>query len=210
MEQPAITEENKLYQGVENLPPDLWKDLALLKPENVAPKAGVSFNTDDGYRIPFIGIDYLVHPEKRTIVALAEGKRVSFQAGLVLLNYLIHASGEGISGKMVAARELSGGELFFNGPHALSTEPILQRFACNGKELLALAQAMGATSRTGGDACFRLWALPNIMVEYTLYEKDDEFPADLSITFDAHADRHLPLDSIWALVNIITHRLAGS
>jgi hypothetical protein len=44
-------------------------------------------------------------------------------------------------------------------------------------------------------------------VEYILYAEDDEFPAQLIITFDRTVDRHLPLDAIWALINLTTHRL---
>jgi hypothetical protein len=207
-EKAVYPEENRLYRGLENLPADLWEDLLRRNPVDAAQRAAVIFNPDDGYHIPFLGIDHIVNAEKRAITIPEKTVRAGFQVGLVLLNYLIHASNDGIAGKMVGARELNGGELFFKGPHALSTEPILERFAGNGRELLSRADKMGANPKPGGDVAFSLWPLPKIMIEYTLYEEDDEFPAGLSITFDAYTDRHLPLDCIWALVNVITHRLA--
>ena len=48
---------------------------------------------------------------------------------------------------------------------------------------------------------------PEFPLEYILYAEDDEFPAQLIITFDRTIDRHLPLDVIWALVNVTTQRI---
>ncbi len=110
---------------------------------------------------------------------------------------------------MVTERDLNGGALFFQGPHALSKTPVLDRFARNAPGLLSRAKDFGATELSDGDASFRLLALPKILIACIFYEEDDEFPAQLTFTFDASTDRHLPLDSIWALVNVLSHRLAG-
>ena len=60
---------------------------------------------------------------------------------------------------------------------------------------------LGGKETDFGDASFRLWPLPRIPMGYILWRADDEFPAHLVITFDAHIEKHFPLDVVWAMVN---------
>ena len=87
------------------------------------------------------------------------------------------------------------------------TAPVIDRFERDAAGMVEMARPWGATPAQGGDASFRLLALPKILLMYTLHEADDEFPAELTITFDANTDRHLPLDAIWALINLLSGRL---
>jgi hypothetical protein len=206
---PVDPETTTLYRGLDRLPPALWDDLTGLAPMDAAYRAGVRYDPALGYIVPFLGVDHRVDPVRRTI-EVPEGTRPpGFQTGLILLSYLAHAAEEGLSGRMVTERELDGGELFFKGPHALSKEPVLRRFGRDGQGLMAKARVMGARPAAEGDVSFRLLALPKILVGFTLYEGDDEFEAGLTITFDSFTHRHLALDGIWALINVLSHRLAG-
>ncbi|MEW6265664.1 MAG: DUF3786 domain-containing protein [Thermodesulfobacteriota bacterium] len=214
--EPTDPRLNELYRGLDRLPADLWADLAVLDPGSVSRRAGVIYRAGEGYRLPFLNTDHWVDPERRLISvprnAGPGAVRPGFQTGLVLLNYLIHAQEIGLSGRMVTARELNGGDLFFQGPHALSTRPVLDRFGRDAPGLVARGMSLGGTplkaGLPAGDGAFRIMALPKILVSYTLYEADEEFEARLTVTFDAYTDRHLTLDGIWALVNVLSHRLA--
>jgi hypothetical protein len=200
----ADPEQYELYQFAEDLPSPLWDDICALNPDKVRQRAQVGWQ--DGYVVPFLGRDYFVRPDSRRIDGTGS-RPVSFQAGLILLDYLIHAKDEGLSGRMVTSRELNGGDLFFQGPHALMTAPVIDRFKRDAAGMVEAAKRWGATPAQGGDASFRLLALPKILLMYTLHEEDDEFPAQLTITFDAYTDRHLMLDAIWALINLLSGRL---
>ncbi|MFH1135315.1 MAG: DUF3786 domain-containing protein [Pseudomonadota bacterium] len=205
---PVDPEETTLFRGLEKLPPELWEDASRLDPRAVSRRAGIIHQPGRGYVVPFLGVDHLVRPGEKSMTVPAGARRPGFQAGLVILNYLVHASDEGLAGRMAADRELNGGELFFKGPHALNKAPVLERFGRDSAGFLARAQSWGASTAAGGDAAFKLLALPKVLVAYTLYEADEEFDAQLSITFDASIDKFLPLDSIWALINVISNRLA--
>ena len=201
-------EQIQLFRGLENLPPTLWTDLLALNPRERALRASVNYDPESGYLLHFMGGDFLINPEKRTIKPGKNAWRPGFQAGLVMLNYLTHAAEHGLAGRMVTERELNGGELFFKGPHALSKESVIRRYARDGAAMLDRALAWGAVKLEGGEAAFRLVVLPKIVVAYTLYEADDEFPAELTVTFDANTDRHLSLDAVWSMINIMSARLA--
>jgi hypothetical protein len=200
--------ESTLYRGADNLPVELWHDLAAKRPESVCHRACVSFQAGNGYLLPFLGSEYLVDPEEQRITALKDAYRVGFQSGLVMLAYLIHASDHELAGRMVTGREIKGGDFFFQGPHALSKDYVLQKHGRDAAGFLRQAETLDATPLDIGDAAIRMLALPKIPVAYTLYTADEEFPARLVITFDAAIEKHLPLDAIFALVNIISQRLS--
>jgi hypothetical protein len=107
----------------------------------------------------------------------------------------------------VNEKELKGGALFFRGPHTLARGPLEKKYARDPQGLLRAGQSLGGKATGKGEASFVLAALPRIPLEYIFYGEDEEFPAQLIITFDRTVERHLPLDVIWALVNIASRKL---
>lgn len=206
--QPTNPEKNRKYQTADQLAPELWDDLAALKPAEVRQRS-LTGGEDGLFDVPFLDALYRLDPGKREVRDVHTARVPDFQTGLVLINYLIHASEEGIDGRMVPPREIPGGDLFFQGPHALLTGPVTRRFERDAAGFLENGLLLGGDQVSGGDAAFRLWALPKLPVAYSLYEADDEFGAELTITIDANAGRHLPLDSIWALINVVSLKVAG-
>jgi len=202
-----VKADSALYSGVENLPPALWSDLAEMEPDSVCRRAAVTYRLDKGFLLPFLGGEYLVNPKNRGITGLGKAYPIGFQAGLVMLSYLLCASEADLTGRMITAREIKGGSFFFQGPHALSKQNVLKRYARDGAGFLTRALSWGASPLALGDAAFRILVLPKVLVAYTFYEEDDEFPARLVITFDASIEKHLPLDAIFAMVNVISHQL---
>ncbi|MEA3358683.1 MAG: DUF3786 domain-containing protein [Thermodesulfobacteriota bacterium] len=55
-----------------------------------------------------------------------------------------------------------------------------------------------------GDAAICLPVFPRVPVILILWEKDDEFPAEVNVNFDATISKHLPLDCIWAMINVVS------
>ncbi len=148
--------------------------------------------------------EYLVEPRSRSIETPPGHKPAGFQKALVLLSYLIGAQDIGLSGKMVTSRDLNGGAMFFAGPHTLLTEPVTQKFAGRPEAFVERAKALGfAQEALSGGFAVMGPILPHIAVGLILYPEDDEFPASLTYTFDSYAHHHLPLDAIWAMINVL-------
>jgi hypothetical protein len=55
-----------------------------------------------------------------------------------------------------------------------------------------------------GDAAICLPVFARVPVTLILWEKDDEFPAEIKVNFDSTVSGHLPLDIIWATVNVVS------
>jgi hypothetical protein len=197
-----------LFRDSAHIPEHYWQELSAMDSEEVCLRALVSHEARQGYAIPFLHRHYLCQPEVRRILGQDNPEKpLRFQEYLVLLIYLIKAQDLPLEGKRISEREIPGGDLFFRGPHALFKEPLEKKFGKDPRGFLDCGQRLGGRETGKGDASFELRALPRILVEYILYGEDEEFPAQITINFDATIYRHLPLDVIWAMINVTGQRL---
>ncbi len=191
--------------------PELWADAARRPPAETAAGAGVRFGPGRGFIVPFMGGDYLVDLSGRTIVGPDSHRPAAFQKGLVLLTYLAKAQDLGLSGRMVTGRELNGGAMFFTGPHSFLTAPVTEKFGSEPEAFGRRAAELGLVAEEGGGSGFacRGLVLPHIAVGCVLHPGDEEFTAELTYLFDSYAQYHLPLDGLWALINVLAEELAA-
>ncbi|MDR2945803.1 MAG: DUF3786 domain-containing protein [Candidatus Adiutrix sp.] len=207
---PARPEEISRYSAVADVAPELWADVEALPPEQVAARAGAIWSPERGFTLPYMGGDYVVDMAGRDIIAPPGHQPAGFQKALALLCYLAQAQDLGQAGRMITARELNGGAMFFTGPHALLTEPVTAKFGRGPEAFLRRAASLGMApaESASGFAC-QGNVLPNIAVGCVLHPEDDEFPAELTYTFDAYAHYHLALDGLWAVINVLAVELAA-
>ena len=206
-DQPAVPEENRLYRTVADLAPELWTDVEE-RPLAFAARSAAARSEGRRVFIRFLGGDYLVDFEARRITAPPAHRPAGFQKGLVLLTYLARAQDFGQAGRQVTARELNGGDLFFQGPHALATAPVTDRFGADPDGFVLRAGELGLKPAPAGTAVSGS-VLPHLTMGIILHPADEEFPAELTYTFDAYAHHHMPLDGLWALVNVLAGELAS-
>jgi hypothetical protein len=199
-----------IYEDPAEIDPSLWEELSSSDVSEVCVRASVRYDEDRGcFLIPFLHRIYGVDPERRLIEDLTGdgSEKFSFQFYLVMLTYLLRAQPIALSGRMITGSEIRGGDFFFKGPHVLYTRPLEERFAHNAKGFLEVGLRLGGGKTEFGDASFRLWPLPRIPLSYILWAADEEFSARVVVTFDASVEKHLPLDVIWALVNVVGGQL---
>lgn len=206
----ARPEDVDIFRAVSDVAPELWQDAAARAPEVVSASSGVSYEPGRGFIITYMGGDYVVNLENRSITTPAGQIPAGFQKGLVLLTYLTNAQDLGLSGRMVPGRDLNGGAMFFAGPHTLLTWPVVDKFGRDPDAFIKKAASLGLApdDQGSGYACRGL-VLPHIAVGCVLHPEDDEFPAELTYTFDSYAHFHMPLDGIWAMINVLAEELAA-
>ena len=203
-------EIREVYNRLFQLDPRLWVDLRNASPRDVVRRTEVRFNeADRTYEVPFLNRPYTVDAFQQTILVNDRGMEpeIDFQVRLVMMTYLSRAGEVVPLGRTVTEKELKGGVNFFQGPHKLHTAPLLRRFGENPRSFIDTGRRLGGTVQEYGDASFVLPALPKIPVGFILYCGDDEFPPEMSVTFDASIEAHFQLDVIWALVNVTAEAL---
>ena len=202
-------EQIRLYRWAEQLPSDLWDDLRRRNPAQAAQTTGAEL-VEDGYRLALLGRTYRVDPASNHLWEEDRpDHRVGYQAGMVLLTTLARSLGVPPAGKMVTPQELPGGNLFFQGPHALPTTALEETFGRQPELLPPRARTLGGEETDGADVAVRVPALPLVPMYVLLWRGDSEFPPRAVIGLDPRAHFHLALDGIWALCNLLVRRLTG-
>jgi len=183
----------------------LWIQLEKEVPEKICRKALVSYDPEKGFSLAFLNQRFQILPKKRCILPLYGNalKVKSFELDLIILTYLLKAQDMNLSGKMINEKQIPGGELFFRGPHCLKTDPMKAIFGKDREKFLSAGKKLNGAARALGDAAICLPVLPRVPVTLILWEKDDEFPPDITVNFDSTISRHLPLDIIWAVMNVV-------
>jgi len=186
--------------------PLLWVQLEGEIPEEICRRALVSYGHEQGFLLPFLNQTFQILPRTRSIVPLYSHapKIKSFELDLIILTYLLRVQAMEMSEKMVNEKQIPGGEAFFRGPHSLNTRPIEEVFGEDREAFLSAGRSLNGKVRDLGDAAICLPVLPRIPVTLILWEKDDEFPAEVTVNFDSTISSHLPLDIIWAVVDVVS------
>jgi hypothetical protein len=108
--------------------------------------------------------------------------------------------------EIVSVKDLKEGH-FFQGPHELKTDPLLQRY---GEDLLGFEEAarfLRGRPVDMADAAYELLPFPRIPVYFLFWQGDAEFTPRISVLFDRSIEAVLSADVIWGLVSRITTAL---
>ena len=209
MAQLQYLEDNKLFRWADQLPEALWQDLASRDPEDAALATGADWD-GERFTLPLLGRENIIDPGARSVELAGDFQdKVSYQAGMVALYTLAQAQPAPPSGQMITPQELTGGSLFFTGPHSLRKKELRDTYGQNPAGLVERALAMGGEQIEGADAAVRLPALPMMPLYVLLWAGDEEFPTRVVWGIDSRALFHLALDGVWALTNLACYQLVG-
>ena len=174
-------------------------------------RADCQYLSDSGrYILTMLNTEYEVDPRNTGIFVAGEGsppKIAGFIKQLCILAYLIGAKDIPVANKLVKAESFPGGQFFFRGPHLLPIEKLKKAFGNDPGGLIRVSDRFNAEKCEFGDASIKLNALPRIPLIFIIWGGDDEFEARASILFDKTAADHIPLDALWATVNMTVKTL---
>jgi len=161
-------------------------------------------------RFRFLNDDILVDLEERCLKRM-ENDRWSQTDDplleLVTVLYLTNVNGlYPIDKEIVGVKDLKEGH-FFQGPHALRTEPLVRRFGTDLKSFSQAAEHLEGQPQDMADSAYRLLPFPRIPVYYLLWQGDEEFTPRVSVLLDRSVENFLAADAIWALINRVTTSL---
>lgn len=192
--------------------PLLWVQLEGENPDAICHRALVGYDRERGFLLPFLSQTFGILPGKRDIVALERSvsQVISFELELIILTYLLQAKPIALAGKTVNEKQIPGGEAFFRGPHLLPTGPMEDLFGDDKELFLRSGKKLKGQVSRAGDAGICLPVFPRVPMTLILWERDEEFPARITVTFDSTVSGHLPLDIIWSTVNVVSRWMISS
>jgi hypothetical protein len=168
-------------------------------------------NDSSGHlRFHFLNEDIMVDLNDRCLKRL-EGDRWSKTDDplleLVTVLYLINVTGLYPMDKdIVGVKDLKEAH-FFQGPHALKTEPLVRRYGTDLNGFNQVAKYLEGGPREMADTAYRLLPFPRVPLYYLLWKGDEEFEPQVTVLLDRSIENVLAADAIWALVNRVSTAL---
>ena len=124
----------------------------------------------------------------------------------IILHYLLSADGTSLGDEWISYRELPGG-LFYSSTIPAVLEPLIKRFESDGKEFLKKSLEIGGTANSNFEYGAIIYPFKKFPVLLVLYEKSEEFEANIKILFDSNASHYLKTDIIKLVIIYIVKRL---
>ena len=156
-----------------------------------------------------LNIDIMVDLQKKKLLCCVDGIWQNCKdelLELVVLVYLLQVAPVPLSGDLISVSDLKDAH-FFQGPHDLNTDALLERFGHDPDAFGIVARKLGGEPVNMADAAFRILPLPRVPTYYLLWQGDDEFAPKLTVLFDRSIEQLFAADAIWGLVNMVNDRL---
>ena len=96
---------------------------------------------------------------------------------------------------------------FFQGPHVLQTDPLLQRYGQDMRGFEEAAQFLEGRPVDMADAAYELLPFPRVPLYYLFWRGDAEFEPRISVLFDRSIETVFSADAIWGLVGRVSTAL---
>lgn len=199
----ALTpEENPLYSKASDLHQSHWEKLAAREPGETARAAGAGYEKGC-FTLRVAGSALVVDPVARRVSFLDSTAEPGYQRALVAVAYLGNAIDAPASGRLLSPRELPGGQGFFRGPHSTPTAPLGRVFGADTEAFARAAEKIGGVQTSGGGIAYSFLLLPKIPAQAVLWPGDGEMHGEAALLVDARAHLFLPLDVVWAALNVL-------
>jgi len=194
------------------VPQEHWTDLKNAALSDVCRRTGAELDPPDALSIRFLNVDVRIDLSTCRLYRRQKDRWNAITDPLwelITLVYLLNASGDPLSEKMIGVNELKDAH-FFQGPHAIDVSELLIRFGNDRKAFRSASEDLGGTPLELADAAYRFLPFPKAPVYYLLWEGDAEFGPHLSILFDRTIERHFSADGIWGLIRLVNNALLES
>ncbi|MDR7483978.1 MAG: DUF3786 domain-containing protein [Armatimonadota bacterium] len=178
-------------------------------PDRLAARAGAVRLGDDRLGLRCAGRDYVIHSSDGTVLQ-ADGSAAEVNVAILLLLYLLEATGRAMEGRWISFEQLPGGPGYLASFRGRVVAPIQQAFGQHPERLLEAARGLDGEPMSLGDVAVRIPALPCVPIAYVLWRGDEEFSPSVSVVFDASVEGYLDAEVLTALAELVTRRLVAA
>lgn len=151
------------------------------------------------FELRFWGRDYKVTYPDGEVRESDTGTPPGFAIELLLLHYLTKADGTPLADRWVAFRELPGALMYDSAFQGRTSFRLARVYGRDLEGFVAAAQGLGGEPLSFGDASFMFQILPRVRMAVVLHLADEEFPAAVTMLFDAATGNYLPTEDLAVL-----------
>jgi len=188
-------------------------ELEKVNPKRLEARTGAEYfveDTADGLIVPYFGQGRRITWPKITITPVNTQAEISLPEQILILHYLLHATGEPLAGRSIDFRQVPEGGFYWSAFVSRAKNPLLETFGHDLKLFLKVAMSLGGHLQSLGDASALFLAFPRVPITHVLWGGDEEFPPEANILFDETIPRYFPTEDIAALSGASVYRLMGA
>lgn len=187
------------------------EEFAKKDPEDMAEKAGGEFESvncsNSLISVNLLGQEHtLAHPEGS--IEFPDHHQVSIVSHILLLHYLINATGKSLTGELASYKDIPGGDKYFSVFKKRVEMPVINAYGEYQEGFEAACFGLGGARGNMGDIAFRFQAFPRVPITYIFWRGEEEFPASLQVVFDVSIKDYLPLEDIVFLAEMLSWKIA--
>jgi hypothetical protein len=188
-------------------------ELKNLNPKRLENRTGAQHfveEAQEGLIVPYFGqARRITWPAVGVTPGNGQGE-ISLPEQILILHYLLNASGEPLTGRTIDFRQVPEGGFYWSAFVSRAKKPLLETFGHDLDLYVKVAAGLGGEPLPLGDAAARFMAFPRVSITHVLWRGDEEFPPEATILFDETIPRYLPTEDIAALSGASVYRLMGA
>lgn len=191
------TNEQRLQEGYKLAYEKACAGLAAKQPAEMAANSGTTFDEAKSvFVIKYINEEYTVSYPDGEVNFINRQESVPVPVKVVLLHYLLTATGQPLTGNLISFKEIPGGMIYLQPFDGRVLGAFKAFFGKDASKLIRSGEKIGGRIAKYGDASVTLDILPHFPVTYVIWEGDEEFPANATALFDASAPCYLPTEDV--------------
>jgi hypothetical protein len=187
--------------------------LQKINPKRLEARTGAQYFVEDdldGLMVPYFGQDRRITWPQVAVTPAAGQKEISLPEQILILHYLLNASGEPLSGRAIDFRQVPEGGFYWSAFVSRAKKPLLETFGHDLELYLKVAVSLGGQPQPLGDAAAQFLAFPRVPITHVLWGGDEEFSSEANILFDETIAGYFPTEDIAALSGASVYRLMGA
>lgn len=191
-----------------NALPFVLKDFVSRDPREMADLSGAVFQDNTIY-LRYCNLPLAITYPRGEINFLERGKNsetegvslqeLSSDEKVVILQYLIRASGLPVRGQWLSFLDFRGGQLHWKPFQKEALEPLAKKFYNKKDVFLEMAFEHGGSLSDQGDAGVVIPVFPRIPLAFLLWEGGEEFVPRSTILYDSVAETYLTTAGLYVL-----------
>jgi hypothetical protein len=187
------------------------EEFAKKDPREMAEKAGgvcEAVNCGNSLvSVNLLGQEHTIHHPTGNI-EFPDYHNVTLVQHILLLHYLLNASGRPINNEPVSYKDIPGGQKYFPVFQKRVEMPVLNAYSESPEGFEKACLGLRGERVNMGDVAFRFQAFPKVPITYIFWKGDEEFPASLQVLFDSSVKDNLPLEDIVFLSEMLSWKIA--
>jgi len=204
------TESNRSRYNLEVAYKLACEQLARADIEQQCRRSGAQHQTQDSQKaitIEYLNRSYLITMPDTEISLVDSSEQVPIRDKILILHYFTQAKGTAVSNRLIAFRELPGGNIYYPTFSKRTMKPLTDYFGKKPAVLVSAAEGLGGYKADYGDTGVTINAFSRVPITLALWHGDEELAPQLNLLFDATICDYLETEDVTVLCEIITWRL---